>query len=85
MIPDNETQQKITVLKQNAIQKDTFKIYPFNPNFITDYKGYTLGLSITEIDRLHKFRKKDEFVNSIQAWVKNPNKEDAKIRKSNGR
>ena len=70
MIPDNETQQKITVLKQNAIQKDTFKIYPFNPNFITDYKGYTLGLSITEIDRLHTFRADNKFVNSAAEFQK---------------
>ena len=33
------------------------KIYPFNPNFITDYKGYKLGMSVPEIDRLLAFRK----------------------------
>lgn len=40
------------------------KIYPFNPNFITDFKGYKLGLSVLEIDRLLAFRKKNKYVNS---------------------
>jgi DNA uptake protein ComE-like DNA-binding protein len=41
-----------------------YKIYPFNPNFISDEKGYRLGLSPNEIDRLHVFRKKGKWVNS---------------------
>lgn len=40
------------------------KIYPFNPNFITDYKGYKLGMSVDEIDRLLAFRKNNKYVNS---------------------
>ncbi|WP_310377872.1 helix-hairpin-helix domain-containing protein [Flavobacterium sp.] len=40
------------------------KIYPFNPNFITDYKGYKLGMSVAEIDRLLAFRKQNKYVNS---------------------
>jgi DNA uptake protein ComE-like DNA-binding protein len=46
--------------KQNYIPK----IYPFNPNFITDYKGYKLGMSVPEIDRLLSFRKQNKYVNS---------------------
>jgi DNA uptake protein ComE-like DNA-binding protein len=40
------------------------KIYPFNPNFISDYKGYKLGMSVAEIDRLLAFRKENKYVNS---------------------
>ena len=40
------------------------KIHPFNPNFISDYKGYLLGMSIEEIDRLHHFRNQNKYVNS---------------------
>jgi hypothetical protein len=40
------------------------KVYPFNPNFITDYKGYKPGLSVQEIDRLLEFRKENKYVNS---------------------
>jgi DNA uptake protein ComE-like DNA-binding protein len=43
---------------------DVPKIYPFNPNFITDYKGYKLGMSVPEIDRLLAFRKENKYVNS---------------------
>lgn len=61
---DMEMQAKIDTLKQEALRKDSVKIYPFNPNFITDYKGYTLGMSVEEIDRLHNFRSKNTYVNS---------------------
>lgn len=40
------------------------KKYPFNPNFITDYKGYVLGMSNEEIDRLLQYRKEDKWINS---------------------
>jgi len=65
---DSETQAQIDVLKVRALEKDTFKIYPFNPNFITDYKGYTLGMSVDEIDRLHTFRKQNKFANSPEEF-----------------
>lgn len=58
-------QSEIDSLKQiAAVKKDT--IYPFNPNFITDYKGYKLGLSVAEIDRLHAFRSQNKYVNSAK-------------------
>lgn len=44
------------------------KIYPFNPNFITDFKGYKLGMSVKEIDRLLAFRKTNKYVNSAQEF-----------------
>ena len=44
------------------------KIYLFNPNFITDYKGYKLGMSVKEIDRLLAFRKNNKFVNSAEEF-----------------
>ena len=43
-------------------------IYPFNPNFITDFKGYKLGMSVDEIDRLLAYRKQNKFVNSAQEF-----------------
>lgn len=70
MIFDVETQQKITLLKKESTQKDTIVIYPFNPNFISDYKGYTLGMSVEEIDRLHNFRSTNKFVNSSEEFQK---------------
>ncbi|WP_430615112.1 ComEA family DNA-binding protein [Flavobacterium sp. JP2137] len=43
-------------------------IQRFNPNFISDYKAYTLGMSTAEIDRLHAFRAQDRFVNSAEEF-----------------
>ncbi|WP_299674791.1 helix-hairpin-helix domain-containing protein [uncultured Tenacibaculum sp.] len=44
------------------------KIYPFNPNYISDFKGEKLGMSLQEIDRLHAFRKQNKFVNSASEF-----------------
>lgn len=41
---------------------------PFNPNFISDYKGYLLGMSPEELDRLHAFRKDGRYVNSAEEF-----------------
>lgn len=44
------------------------KIYPFNPNFITDFKGYKLGMTPSEINRLLEFRKLNRYVNSAKEF-----------------
>lgn len=44
------------------------KIYTFNPNFISDYKGYKLGMSVDEIDRLLAFRKQNKYVTSAKEF-----------------
>ncbi len=54
----------------NISNQEKFKITPFNPNFISDYKGYLLGMSVKEIDRLHEYRKINKFVNSAQEFQK---------------
>ena len=46
------------------------KIYSFNPNFISDYKGYKLGMSTAEIDRLFAYRKENKYVNSADEFQK---------------
>jgi DNA uptake protein ComE-like DNA-binding protein len=56
-------QSEIDSMKLNKLNYVP-KIYPFNPNFITDYKGYKLGMSVAEIDRLLAFRKENKYVNS---------------------
>ncbi|MCB0434517.1 MAG: helix-hairpin-helix domain-containing protein [Mangrovimonas sp.] len=59
---------EVDSLRKVQIQASKPKIYPFNPNFITDYKGYTLGMTQEEINRLLVFRAKDQWVNSIQQF-----------------
>lgn len=74
-INSNKTPEQITAfitqidsLKAIEIENRKPKIYPFNPNFITDYKGYTLGMTQEEIDRLLRFRSKDKWINSSQQF-----------------
>jgi competence ComEA-like helix-hairpin-helix protein len=45
-------------------------IFPFNPNYITDFKGYSLGMSNEEIDRLHAFRESNKWVNTAKDFQK---------------
>lgn len=62
-------QTEIDSLKQ--IKRDYIpKIYPFNPNFITDFKGQKLGMSVAEIDRLLAFRKTNKYVNTPEDFQK---------------
>lgn len=61
---------QIDSLKQVEVENRKPKIYPFNPNFITDYKGYTLGMSQDEINRLLEFRKQDQWINSTTQFQK---------------
>lgn len=72
-VPNEEIaafQRTIDSLKMARAVKDSVKLFPFNPNYITDYKGYTLGMSVAEIDRLHSFRADNNWVNSAEEFQK---------------
>jgi len=65
------------ILEVNAVQKqiDSLRLLQkqyqpkyFNPNYLSDYKAYKLGMSISEIDRLFMFRKQGHFVNSVKEF-----------------
>lgn len=62
-----ELNQKIDSLKNVALTTKQ-KVQPFNPNFISDYKGYILGMSNEEIDRLLKFREANKWINSVNEF-----------------
>lgn len=61
---------QIDSLQAIEIENRKPKVYPFNPNYITDYKGEQLGMSLGEIDRLLAFRKTNKFVNSNKEFQK---------------
>jgi len=61
---------QIDSLKRIELEHRKPKRYPFNPNYITDYKGEQLGMSLKEIDRLLTFRKTNKFVNSKEEFQK---------------
>jgi DNA uptake protein ComE-like DNA-binding protein len=48
--------------------KSVPKPYPFNPNFVTDYKGYKLGMTSEEISRLIFYRAQNKWVNSAEEF-----------------
>lgn len=57
----------------DSLNKNTSKsveIKPFNPNYITDFKGYQLGLTPQEIDRLLAYRATGKFINSVEEFQK---------------
>ena len=58
-------QAYVDSLRQEALEKKKPKRYPFNPNFISDYKAYTLGLTPLEFDRLSRFRGSNKWIHSI--------------------
>lgn len=63
-------QKEIDSLKLSTSVNSTPKIYPFNPNFITEYKAYTLGLSVKQFDKLKGYREQDKWINSISDFKK---------------
>lgn len=74
---DLSKEDKKWLLQQNGIdslkevtQEYAAKIYPFNPNFISDYKGYKLGMTVEQIDKLHNLRKQNKYVNSNAEFQK---------------
>ncbi|MEY4963872.1 MAG: hypothetical protein RLZZ323_1191 [Bacteroidota bacterium] len=72
-------QTEIDSLKEtNQIRSS--KLYPFNPNFISDYKGYKLGMTVKEIDRLLSFRKQNKFINSAEEFQKVTQVSDSLLR-----
>ena len=61
---------QIDSLSKITLENSRLKIFPFNPNYITDYKGAQLGMSLVEIDKLLAFRKTGEFINSRKEFQK---------------
>jgi len=61
-------QKEVDSLALIAMERRKPKLYPFNPNYITDYKGYSLGMSNDAIDRLHQFRAQNKWVNSAKQF-----------------
>jgi DNA uptake protein ComE-like DNA-binding protein len=64
----SQFQKEIDSLRAIEIENRKPKIYPFNPNYITDYKGASLGMSNEEIDKLLAFRNQDKWINSTEQF-----------------
>ena len=61
-------QKEIDSLKRIELENKKPIIFSFNPSFITDFKGYQLGMSTAEIDKLLKHRADGKYINSINEF-----------------
>ncbi|NNK09754.1 MAG: helix-hairpin-helix domain-containing protein [Flavobacteriaceae bacterium] len=65
---DTLAQAFIDSVKASPAKNDGFKLRPFNPNFITDYRGYVLGITPEELDRLYDFRKTGQYIRTAEEF-----------------
>ena len=63
-------QKEMDSLRKVELHKRKPKLYPFNPNFITDFKAYTLGMRTEEYDKLKAFRDEGKWINSVSDFKK---------------
>ena len=57
--------QSISMLKQSF----TWRIRPFNPNYINDYKGYRLGLTAAQLDAFYGFRSRNGYCYDMSCFA----------------
>lgn len=58
-------QKEMDSLWELELERKKPKLYPFNPNFITDFKAYTLGMSPEQFDALKAFRESGNWIRSV--------------------
>ena len=64
----SQYQNNIDSLKLIQSENQKPEIFPFNPNYLTDFKAYQLGMNIYEIDNLLAYRKTGKFINSASEF-----------------
>ena len=79
LVVNAKLQDEIDALKAKSLKEKTFVQHRFNPNFIDDSKGYTLGMTAEEIDRFLQFRALGKFVQSPEEFQKISGISDAKL------
>ena len=62
-------QNQLDSLRKQATDNNR-KIFLYNPNFISDYQAYTLGLTTGEYDRLSDYRSQGKYLYSITEFQK---------------
>ncbi len=67
-LSDSVASQEWEALAHDEFKTDSVRVYSFNPNYLTDFKAYTLGMSPMEMDRLQAFRRDGKFVNSAMEF-----------------
>ena len=65
-----QIEKEYQVLQSQSLKTKSSYSGLFNPNFIGFYKGYTLGISVQEIERLQRFRASNQWINSESDFQK---------------
>ncbi len=65
---DSETQKQLDSFLASQLKLRKTKFRPSNPNYLSDFKAYLLGLDPEEIDRLHRYRDSGLFINSASQF-----------------
>ena len=63
--------ERVNAYVDSLKRAENNKVYtpnPFNPNYMSDHKGYRFGMTPEEIDRLFAFRAKGGFVNNAEEF-----------------
>ncbi|MCW5517762.1 ComEA family DNA-binding protein [Muriicola sp. Z0-33] len=68
LVIDDKIQQEIHALKAQALEDNLVIKHRFNPNYIDDFRGYSLGMSPGEIDNFFRFRALGKYVNSPEEF-----------------
>lgn len=63
-------QNEMDSLRDVELKNREPKLYPFNPNFITDFKAYTLGMTPKQLDALKTFREGGNWIRSAAEFQK---------------
>jgi DNA uptake protein ComE-like DNA-binding protein len=63
-------QRDLDSIREAEMKSKNENVYKFNPNFIDDHKGYLLGMTTEEIDRLLVYRDKGLWINSSVEFQK---------------
>lgn len=63
-------QKKFDSLKQVRMKTSQQIHYPFNPNFISEFKAYSLGMSASEFERLKNYREQGKWINTAMDFKK---------------
>lgn len=62
--PDWEQLGYLDSIDRAASQSKDRELRLFNPNYITEFRGYSMGMTAEELDRLYAYRNGNNFVNS---------------------
>ncbi len=65
---DSQSQKLLDSFLANEPKMKKSNFRPFNPNYLSDFKAYLIGLDPDEIDRLQAYRDSGFFINSLSQF-----------------